>query len=278
MEEYTNMFTGLFEQFDLTGINMQDVVQNMNDQFPGMFPGRSPAEIQALMGPGLNLMNNIIARAAIPITIKEVSQHEFLFYMLADTKDICPKIKKWKRENGNFYIEYKDFALIDVNMKNKKHAVTNLIEKLHSMGIFHANINKNAIVYDESTGVRLIDFSQAGWIDGLDDEQFLLNNPYGKPCNTLQELLDLELSMVDEIFGVDVEEEKELEIKNTIREIFGKRDNDNNDNNDDINNDNDDNNEFKHVKITAVNENNNNQIPLSSKTDENIDYYHYYTH
>ena len=130
---------------------------------------------------------------------KLVDEREFLFYKLANDEDICPKLKSWERQEGKFLIKYKIHTPINIFTNNKKELVINLVIKLHKMGIFHGNINKDNIVYNEYEGVKLTNFSEALWIDEI-DEKFLLNNSYGKPCSNIEELLGLELNKINEIF------------------------------------------------------------------------------
>ena len=69
---------------------------------------------------------------------------------------------------------------------------------MHSIGIFNGNLNKNTIVNDKGN-IKLTDFSKAEYVNEI-NKQFLLNNPYCKPCLNIEELFELELSIVDEIF------------------------------------------------------------------------------
>jgi hypothetical protein len=149
-------------------------------------------------------MTNIFNRINIPIETKLVNEKEFLFYKLTDERNICPKLKSFERQNGEFLIKYKTHNPITILDESKKDSVINLIKQLHNVGIFYGNICKDNIVYNEYEGVKLTDFSKSLWIDQI-DKRFLLNNPYCTSCSNIEELLELELNKINEIFILDKE-------------------------------------------------------------------------
>jgi tRNA A-37 threonylcarbamoyl transferase component Bud32 len=161
--------------------------------------GKSPAEIMEMRNSTLNLMNNIFNRVTIPLETKLVDEKEFLFYKLVDDKDLCPKLKSWERQDGKFLIKYKTHNEISSFTESNKEIVIGLVSKLHKLGIIHNDITKENIVCNEYEGIKLTGFSESMWIDSI-DEQFLLNNLYGVPCSSIEELLNLELNKVNDIF------------------------------------------------------------------------------
>lgn len=181
---------------------MNHMMQGMNDSMQQFHHGKSPVEIAEMTNTAHNFMTKILNRANVPVETKLISEREFLFYKLADDKDFCPKLRSWKRQDGQFLITYKKHDPIDILTEDKKELVIKLINQLHGMGIILNNLTKNSIVYNEYEGIKLTGFSEASWVDTINDEQFLLNNSYG-PCSTIEELLALELKIIDDIFETD---------------------------------------------------------------------------
>lgn len=193
---------------------MNHVMQGMIDTIQRANPGKSPAEITEMTNQYQNFMTNILNRVNIPLETKLIDEREFLFYKLVNEKNICPKLRSWKRKEGKFLIEYKKHDVIDNLTEEKKGLAIHLINQLHHVGIFHGNLTKDNIVYNQYEGIKLTGFSEAMWIDTMDDEQFLLNNQYG-PCSTIEELLQLELKMIDKIFerdSINLDGKSELKI------------------------------------------------------------------
>jgi hypothetical protein len=193
--------------------NPDAIQQAMNNSMQQFYVGRSPAEIAAMTEMTQNFMTKIFNRISVPTETKLVNEREFLFYKLANEIDICPKLTSWERNQGEFLIKYKKHDPINILTKANKGLVLNLIKQLNNIGIFHGNIHKDNVVYNEYEGVKLTEFSGAQWIDQIDD-QFLLNNPYGTPCLNILELLNLELRIIDDIFDVD---EEDLKITDEIK-------------------------------------------------------------
>jgi len=201
MEPIENVMVKMLETIPIA--NHQDarehVLRSINGSLLHNLSDKSPAEITEIMNRCENMMDNILNRVAIPLETKLVDERDFLFYKLVDDKNICPKLKSWERQDGKFLIEYKTHNEILSLTESNKYIVINLVAKLHKLGIIHNNITKENIVCNEFEGIKLIDFSEALWIDSI-DEQFLLNNLYGVPCSSIDDLLNLELSKVNEIF------------------------------------------------------------------------------
>ena len=185
------------------------IMQGMNDSMRPFYEGKSPAEVTELTNIAQNFITNVFNKVNIPLETKLVTEREFLFYKLANDKDICPNLRSWKREEGKFLITYKKHDPIDILTRDKKNCVISLIIKLHGMGIILNSFTKNNIVYNQYEGIKLIGFHDSIWIDSIDD-QSLLNNEYGISFSNVEELLTHELKMVDEIFD---EDEKLLEAK-----------------------------------------------------------------
>lgn len=174
------------------------MLQRGYDTLEPSLVGKSAAEITAIRNMLYNNVTLICNRLKIAVESKLLSEREFFFYKLIGDEDICPKLRSWNRDNGQFLIKHKKHDIVEVLTNDKKESVLELINKLHKMGIYHGNITKNNIVYNEYEGVKLAGFSDSLWIDQIDD-QFLSNNLYGIPCTTIDELLNLELKMVEEM-------------------------------------------------------------------------------
>jgi len=209
MEPIENIMVKMFETIPIA--NHQDarehVLRSINGSLLHTLSDKSPAEITEMMNRCENMMDNILNRVAIPLETKLVDGREFLFYKLVDDKDLCPKLKSWERQNGQFLIKYKTYDPVDILTEYNKDIVIGLVAELHKLGIIHNNITKENIVCNEFEGIKLTGFSDAMWIDSI-DEQFLLNNLYGKSCLSIDELLNLELSKVNEIFVLESSDEE----------------------------------------------------------------------
>lgn len=207
MESVTNKLADFFADIlestespeDLTSLrqNIDDITQNINHQ---IYQGRTAEEITATNRSMNDFMTIVTNRLSVKTETKLVSQNGFLIYKLANDKNICPSLKSWKWQDEQFLITHKVHDPINVLMTDKKESVRQLIQELHKMGLIHGNINKNNIVYNEHEGFKLDDFSQSQFVGSI-DEQYLLNNFYGKSFNNVEELLNFELKLVDEIFG-----------------------------------------------------------------------------
>lgn len=183
------------------------IIQNVNNIMQQINRGKSPAEIaesdeitnKAMIG-----IANIFNRMNIPLETKLVTDNEFIFYKFADDKDLCPKLREWERKEGKFLIKYKKHESIDLSTKDKKiekDLIVVLVNKLHDANIFHCNLTKDNIVYNEYEGIKLTGFTNSLWIDQI-SEDYLLNNSYGKPCSNIKELLELEINMINKITHV----------------------------------------------------------------------------
>ena len=148
------------------------------------------------------LINDVFDRVLAETESKILNDNEFLFYKLMDEEKICPKMSSWSRTNGHFVITRNIYAPIDIFLCGTKEIMLplsiELIKKLHKIGIVHCGISQNTIVHNKYFGLKLDNFENARWIDGLDN-QFLLNNPYGEPCSNIEEFLNLELKIVTNI-------------------------------------------------------------------------------
>jgi len=178
---------------------INQMMQTMNNMMSQMYSDKTPAEINELTKSANELFGNIFGRLNFPLETKIVSQKEFLVYKLVNDDKICPELRSWKWENDVFSIKYKECKPLHILTEKNKEFVVNLIMKIHNMGIFYGGVHKDNIVYNEYEGIKLIDFSNSCSINGI-DEQFLLNNPYGTPCHSIEELLNLELKAVEDIF------------------------------------------------------------------------------
>jgi len=205
MEPIEDLLVDMMQKLNLGGVlNAQEaqqaVMQSMNNQFQNT--GKSPAELMEMTNQTQNFITRIFNRANIPLQTKLINEKESLFYKFADSKNICPALKSFERKDGQFLIKHKTHNPIDNLTENKKESVIGLVTQLHKMGIFHGNINKDNIVCDEYEDIKLVDFSESLWIDSI-DEQYLLNNSYGKACLNIEELLNLELNKINEIFDIE---------------------------------------------------------------------------
>lgn len=208
MEQIEDSLVDMIQKFNIgEGLNTQEaqqmVIQNMNNSIQQTHVGKSPAEIMEITNQTQDFMTRIFNRANIPLETKLMNEREFIFYKFADSGNICPSLKSFERKDRQFLIKYKTHVPIEILTEDKKELVICLIVKLHKMGIFHGNTNKENFVYNEYEGIKLTDFSEALWIDEI-DEQILLNNSYGKSCTSIEELLELELNKINEIFEFDL--------------------------------------------------------------------------
>lgn len=217
MEQIEDSLVDMIQKFNIgDGLNTpdakQEVLQSMTNQLQQFNGDKSPAEITEIQNQCENFMTRIFNRANIPLEMKLINEREFLFYKFADSEDICPKLKSFERKDGQFLIKYKTHDSIDILTEDKKVLVLNLIKKLHKMGIFYNNLTKENIVYNEYEGIKLANFCDSLWFDEI-DEQFLLYNSYGKSCSNIEELLELELNKINEIFDLESIDETIIEIK-----------------------------------------------------------------
>jgi serine/threonine protein kinase len=202
-EELENLFSSVGSMIEALGIqtipNVQsDIHRQTNDFVRLIFPHTPQEEFTSNMGYLGNLINGAFIHANNKLKSKIVTADEYIMYKFIDDENICPKIKSIIRDQGKFLIKYKIPVQIDKLTEDKKVLSIKLIKKLHKIGIFHGNINKDNIVYDDNQSLKIENFNNALWIDEIND-QFLTNNLYGVPCSTIDELLELELKIVDEI-------------------------------------------------------------------------------
>lgn len=215
MEGMEDTFVKMMENLNIEDYEnaRHGMLEGMTTQIENFHGNKSPAEITELKNQYENFITNIFNRMTIPLETKIIDEREFLFYKLADDKDICPKLKEFERKDGKFIIKHKNYTPIEMLTEVKEKLVIDLVIKLHKMGIFYNNLRKENIVYNEYEGVRLINFSEAIWIDQI-DEQFLLNNSYGKSCSNIEELLKEELDTINEIFLIDSLKSSDLKFLN----------------------------------------------------------------
>ena len=211
MEPIENSFVKCLEDLNIDINNHQDmrdrIQVSIDDAIQPYCIGKSPAEVTEMTNLCHNWMNGIFNRLAIPLETKLVDEKEFLFYKIVDDKDLCPKLKSWERQDGKFLIKYKTHNPIVELIDSTKEIVIGLVSKLHKLGIIHNNITKENTVCNEYEEIKLTGFSEAMWIDSI-GEQFLLNNLYGVPCSGIEELLNLELTKVNDIFDIKTKESK----------------------------------------------------------------------
>lgn len=228
MEQIEDSLVDMIQKFNIgEGLNTQEaqqmVIQSMNNSIQQTHVGKSPAEIMEITNQTQNFMTRIFNRANIPLETKLMNEREFIFYKFADTVNICPALKLFERKDGQFLIKYKTHVPIDILSEDKEKLIIDLIIKLHKLGIIHNNITKENIVYNEYEGVKLTNFSEALWIDEI-DEQFLLNNSYGKSCSSIEELLELEINQIIQIFKLDLISNGNFKFLNLERETKNSSD------------------------------------------------------
>lgn len=224
MEGIEDTFVKTIENLNIENYEdtRREMLQAMTNQIENCHGNKSPAEITELKTQCENFIANIFNRITIPLETKIIDEREFLFYKLADDKDICPKLKEFERKDGKFIIKHKNYTPIEILTEDKEKLVIDLVFKLHKMGILYNNVRKENIVYNEYGGIRLINFSEAIWIDQI-DEQFLLNNSYGKSYSNIQELCTEELYKINEIFLIDSINSSDLKFINLDKEIIKEK-------------------------------------------------------
>jgi len=209
MENFENGFLKMLkmlESFDVDWETIpnfrENITQNINNSMEQFTIGKSAAEITEIKNQTHIIIDNICNRINIPFEEKLLSEKEFYIYKLLEEKNISPKLKSYERVNGQFFIRYKKYESIDMVSKDIKESMLDLVNKMHDMKIYHGNINKNNIMFNQYEGIRLIDFSNSCWIDEI-NKDLLINNSYEKICTTNDELLQLEIEMVNNIYMVD---------------------------------------------------------------------------
>jgi tRNA A-37 threonylcarbamoyl transferase component Bud32 len=71
-----------------------------------------------------------------------------------------------------------------------------LVRKLHSLGIFHADITEENFVVNPITGeMKMIDFGLSCWIDDITEKQ--MKNTYYEPASSVNHLLELEIREIE---------------------------------------------------------------------------------
>lgn len=129
---------------------------------------------------------------------KLVTEKEFLFTMIASNEGISPKLISWKRVNGKYIIESEKYPrmLLDEPVWNLyKEDAVKLLNKLHSLGIFHSDITEENFVVNPTTKeIKLIDFGCSCWIDSITIDQ--VENTYNGSAITICELLALEIKEI----------------------------------------------------------------------------------
>jgi serine/threonine protein kinase len=129
---------------------------------------------------------------------KIVNEKEFMFTLIASNEDISPKLISWTRNNSNFTIQIEKYPITlkdAIDRSIYKDEIIRLIQKLHSLGIFHADIHLDNIVVDPILGkVKLIDFGISCWIDNIPEIVFFKG--YRETALSINHLLDLEVNEV----------------------------------------------------------------------------------
>jgi hypothetical protein len=107
MEQFEDVFLRMFE--DIGAENDPNLRENMIRVLSGSLQpltvGKSAAEITEINNQTHNFIDNICNRINIPLELKVMDEKEFLFYKLMDDNNICPKLKSWNRDNGQFLIK-----------------------------------------------------------------------------------------------------------------------------------------------------------------------------
>lgn len=151
----------------------------------------------------LGFNNEIDDMFGYNIYSKLVNEKEFLLTMIASEENISPKLISWENYEGEFLIHLEKYpkTLMDEPIwgiyKNK---CIKLVEKLHSLEIFHSDIKEDNIVVDPFTKeVKLIDFGRSCWIKDITAYQ-LENNFYEVALN-VGDLLELEIKEIEWLFN-----------------------------------------------------------------------------
>lgn len=131
--------------------------------------------------------------------IKEVTEKEFLFTVLASNYEIAPKLISWKRDRGTYIIKSERYpeTLMDQPIYSiYKEDGVKLIRKLHSLGIFHSDVTEeNFVVNPETKEIKLIDFGCSCWIEDITKQK--LKNAYEDEAETVDDLLEIEVKELE---------------------------------------------------------------------------------
>jgi tRNA A-37 threonylcarbamoyl transferase component Bud32 len=130
---------------------------------------------------------------------KLVNEKEILFTLIASNEGISPKLISWKRDNGKYIIKSEQYLgmLMDEPVRTfYKEDGVKLVRKLHSLGIFHADITEENFVVNPITGeMKMIDFGLSCWIDDITEKQ--MKNTYYEPASSVNHLLELEIREIE---------------------------------------------------------------------------------
>jgi serine/threonine protein kinase len=138
---------------------------------------------------------------------KAVYGPELLFTLKAAEYGIAPQVLEWKHYYGDEFdmvLRKYQYTLDDLPQRywgSVTLKVTDLINLLHRIGIFHGDISlSNIVVNPDSEDVKLIDFGASIWIKDLESPEVLQDtyeNYYPKFLiknrGTIQDVVNAEL-------------------------------------------------------------------------------------
>ena len=139
---------------------------------------------------------------------KIVGKPELEFYKISEEHGISPPIISVIEIDEGYQIQTKEYpqTLCSIPLKERyklSDKIKNLVDRFHTLGIYHGDIKEDNIVCDSIDGVRIIDFGLSKWICNL-CEKDLKNNMYmfdEIPAESVEILLNLELKECDFICG-----------------------------------------------------------------------------
>ncbi len=125
--------------------------------------------------------------------------------ILADL-DLTPKIHDITGNgDGKYYVRSQKYPMTLIDLCNHSQPseylplIDAIIDRLHSIGIFHGNLHPNKIVIDPSSkDIRIVDFESSDWINNITKMELrLLHRKFGSTTvfRTITDIFNYEKSV-----------------------------------------------------------------------------------
>ena len=132
------------------------------------------------------------------VITKEVSQKEAEFAMIASKEGVAPYCEV-TQEGGVITLRMEELETFDFEfLVDKMEQFKNLVEKLHSLGIYHGDLHEENVVA-RGDRLYLIDFGLSEHINLVDYTKETMYTPDEEYIpSSIEELLELEVNVFDE--------------------------------------------------------------------------------
>jgi len=142
---------------------------------------------------------------------KQVSPLELEIYQVAARNGLSPEIVAIERKEDKIYLTtkaYTDLSTIFHDVEDL-HQMISLVNDLHSLSIYHADIKEDNFVYDvEKEKLYIIDFGRSKFFHQMNEDD-IKNNLYSEFYNefefkdpTLEDLIELEKKEVNVLLNI----------------------------------------------------------------------------